>query len=397
MILPALDIVQRDHDYALYLGQELIKTSDEYDFAHASFSKMQYLMFCFSESSGRAFTRHPLYEIFSAETGILKGESDHTDQSFALSFAEDLMIKNRLMGEKAQAAMPSHFLEDTEAYSREINVYFGAMATVSQKLNIFLSACGWDGSHEKIQRFAHLAYSRMHAAQKAVVRYLHIHLQSGIILPLLYASGHIRASEILIVALSNTSESMEIFREQLPQWYGTLGNITEYLQHSDDYLHTRSEAMNLTAEGESLNIEFKSSLRWNMYEKRADAAMEHACLKSMAAFLNSGGGTLIIGVADDKSICGITADQFKNDDKFLLHLWNLIKTYLGKEQCMQINTRLEMIQGKTVCLVQCLGSPLPVFMKFKNNEEEFFVRTGPSSTPLGVRETHEYIRRHFKD
>ena len=42
------------------------------------------------------------------------------------------------------------------------------------------------------------------------------------------------------------------------------------------------------------------------------------------AFCNTTGGELLIGVADDKAILGIQHDQFPNDDKFLLHLRNLL-------------------------------------------------------------------------
>ncbi len=37
-------------------------------------------------------------------------------------------------------------------------------------------------------------------------------------------------------------------------------------------------------------------------------------LKTIAAFLNTEGGDLVIGVADDKGIVGIEIDRLDNDD-----------------------------------------------------------------------------------
>jgi len=43
----------------------------------------------------------------------------------------------------------------------------------------------------------------------------------------------------------------------------------------------------------------KTSFRWDIRAEKKNSAIEHASLKTIAAFLNSGGGTLLIGVEDD--------------------------------------------------------------------------------------------------
>ena len=48
----------------------------------------------------------------------------------------------------------------------------------------------------------------------------------------------------------------------------------------------------LIQNGETENVEFKSTLRWNIHTQKKDDAIEHASLKTIAAFLNSYGGTL---------------------------------------------------------------------------------------------------------
>jgi Putative DNA-binding domain len=89
----------------------------------------------------------------------------------------------------------------------------------------------------------------------------------------------------------------------------------------DHYLRGHRNAEELIKRGESKTLEFKSTLRWNLKEDRKDdQGVTHAALKTIAAFLNTDGGDLLIGVADDGSIVGIERDKLENDDKFMRHL-----------------------------------------------------------------------------
>ncbi len=94
----------------------------------------------------------------------------------------------------------------------------------------------------------------------------------------------------------------------------------------------------------------------------------HAALKTIAAFLNTEGGDLLIGVADDGSIVGIERDQFESDDKFMLHLAQVVRNGLGDRAGTCIDPKMQVVQGKTVCVVSCQRSPEPVFLKWKGME-----------------------------
>ena len=77
----------------------------------------------------------------------------------------------------------------------------------------------------------------------------------------------------------------------------------------DDYMSKRRSAVELIRLGESKTVEFKSTLRWNLREGKKDpTVVTHAVLKTIAAFLNTEGGDLLIGVADDGSIVGTEPD-----------------------------------------------------------------------------------------
>ena len=76
----------------------------------------------------------------------------------------------------------------------------------------------------------------------------------------------------------------------------------------------------LVKEREGTTIEFKSTLRTNMHTGEKDPKMELAVLKTIAAFLNMNGGTLIVGVSDDGEPVGVEADKFPDEDKMNLTL-----------------------------------------------------------------------------
>ena len=67
--------------------------------------------------------------------------------------------------------------------------------------------------------------------------------------------------------------------------------------------------------GESEIVEFKSTLRINTHTKAHDKGVEFSSLKTVAAFMNTEGGTLVIGLEDNGNPIGMEADKFPNEDK----------------------------------------------------------------------------------
>ena len=107
-------------------------------------------------------------------------------------------------------------------------------------------------------------------------------------------------------------------------------------------------------------------------------------------------GKLLIGVSDKGEIVGIEKDGFPDNDKYQLHLFNLIKEYLGNNIASLVNAEMVEIGKKFICLVKCDKSPQPVYLKFKKRDEEYFIRTGPGTTKLSTSEAHKYINEKFK-
>jgi predicted HTH transcriptional regulator len=159
-------------------------------------------------------------------------------------------------------------------------------------------------------------------------------------------------------------------------------------------------AEELIKRGESKTLEFKSTLRWSLKEDRQDDKLvTHAALKTIAAFLNTDGGDLLLGVADDGSIVGIERDQLENDDKFMRHLAQVVRNGLGDRAGTRIDPKTQIVEGRTVCVVSCERSPEPVFLKWKGVEAsprgDFFVRSGPGTVKLPPESADQYIRTRF--
>jgi predicted HTH transcriptional regulator len=150
--------------------------------------------------------------------------------------------------------------------------------------------------------------------------------------------------------------------------------------------------------GETATLEFKSSLRYNLRANRVDRDIENSVLKTIVAFCNTKGGELLIGVEDDKNIVGIEHDGFPNEDKFQLHLRNLLMDRVVPSVAEFVEFSMVPIEGRTICHVICKQSRRQeIWLKpDRNSSELFFVRIGPSSSELPPRQAFAYIREHFE-
>ncbi|MGB5969213.1 MAG: ATP-binding protein, partial [Spirulinaceae cyanobacterium] len=131
--------------------------------------------------------------------------------------------------------------------------------------------------------------------------------------------------------------------------------LTEY--HNFSPLSGDPEIVNLITQGESATLEFKSTARWDLRENKKSKVMEQIIVKTVAAFLNSGGGRLLIGVEDDGNVIGLEADYqtLKKGDKrdayelFLTDL--LLEKEIGKDSAPYIRISFGEVEKKDVCQI----------------------------------------------
>ena len=146
--------------------------------------------------------------------------------------------------------------------------------------------------------------------------------------------------------------------------------------------------------GESENLEFKSTLQWDIKLSQENKQLQLSCLKTIAAFLNSEGGVLLIGVQDDGTVFGLQKDleTLKNGslDKFERHLSQLIENHIGLRFLPYIKFRFDNFDGKDICGIYVRKAEQKAFLK-SDKGLEVYVRTGNSSRTLSMSEIYEYF------
>jgi CRP-like cAMP-binding protein len=155
-----------------------------------------------------------------------------------------------------------------------------------------------------------------------------------------------------------------------------------------DYINARQQtsSRHLIASGESNVVEFK---------KNPSRSAMSKILKTLVAFMNTKGGTLFIGVDDDKTIVGIPLESYKEIDQFNLDLVNMINNHIGSFFTSLVGFDIEEIGGKTVFRIDCAVATRPAFYR-DGGEELFYIRSGPSNTRLQPSGIINYIQRRLE-
>ena len=155
----------------------------------------------------------------------------------------------------------------------------------------------------------------------------------------------------------------------------------------------------LIAKGESANLEFKSSFRWDLKENKLNRALEGVVLKTLAGYMNGAGGTLLIGVADDGSIVGLENDyktlKKQDRDGFEQALMTAVATQLGGDACHNIQAVFQSVEQKDVCRVIATPAHRPVYLR-AGETPKLYVRTGVSTRELNVQEAVNYMDARWK-
>ncbi len=158
---------------------------------------------------------------------------------------------------------------------------------------------------------------------------------------------------------------------------------------------------------ESTHLEYKAMLRTHADGGEVFKPLETACLKTIAAFLNSReGGTLLIGVADDGGVHGLDADYASRSKKeqdprdwFQQHLANIVSTAMGDAAATNVRPQIHKVNGGEVCRVQVDPAGFPVDAKViiqkpggpKETRTEFYVRVANGTKALNAVEREKYI------
>lgn len=177
-------------------------------------------------------------------------------------------------------------------------------------------------------------------------------------------------------------------------------------------------------EGENHTIEFKANALWSSKYTQEDIKKHRPqskelhvfgqntskiiIAKTLAAFLNSDGGTLIIGVKEDKvkhtdEVIGIELEypalKDSSIDGYRRMIVDLIKDYFPSGFFNQLNKyfhiSFENINELTVCGIKAEKSDKKVFLKL-NGKDHFYIRTDASTREITGEAIVDYCDDRFR-
>jgi uncharacterized protein YaaQ len=153
----------------------------------------------------------------------------------------------------------------------------------------------------------------------------------------------------------------------------------------------------LIALKESYTIEFKSSWQWDVRQQQFLKGLRQSSLKTIAAFLNSEGGTLLIGVEDDGNVLGLANDLSAvtgSTDVLEQRIIQAVIDTMGTNAATYMRIRFEAAQEQTIAVVEVQPAPEPIYST-TDKGQEFFVRVSNTTRSLSLEEAHSYIAQHW--
>jgi len=161
----------------------------------------------------------------------------------------------------------------------------------------------------------------------------------------------------------------------------------------------------MIGDGESEELEFKQTLRWDTKEGRINKALEDVVIKTVAAFANSHeGGTLLIGVTDAGDAVGLDQDYSAlgdaDRDKFELHLRNLFGTAFGQAfTSAKLRISFPQVDAVEICQIDVHAADQAVIVEVKDKNgaksEKLYVRSGNSSPEMPLSEVQAFLAQRF--
>lgn len=184
-----------------------------------------------------------------------------------------------------------------------------------------------------------------------------------------------------------------------------------------------SNIASLIAGGETSTVEFKSSFlnpRGPLslgHQKKIEQGLalledvtreikndlHHAVTKTVAAFLNSEGGTLFIGVSDDGSVVGIE-DDFpylgklrNNEDGWQQKLKEILSKAFQGDIWSAIRVSVGRLDGHLVATIHCPKRDVETWHNGANRNEEdhFYIRVTSTTEELKGSFAVAYIKQHW--
>jgi hypothetical protein len=153
--------------------------------------------------------------------------------------------------------------------------------------------------------------------------------------------------------------------------------------------------------GESAQVEFKSTARYNRHTGQRDEKLERVIAKTVCGFLNAEGGALLIGVDDDGNALGLDDDlalmKHPDTDRYELWLRDMLVAAVGATATASVRVSFDRVGDQQVCAVRVPAATQPTFVRPTKGDTppSFVVRIGNSTRELPVDEALSYCADRF--
>jgi len=213
--------------------------------------------------------------------------------------------------------------------------------------------------------------------------------------------------------------------DQLSKFIGELKTDQFEIQKSDfenipatNYQNNyEGKSHNIIPSAEDKNNEFKTTFQYDMKEeslrrngktseadqrkqnqKHIKKSIQKEIAITVAAFVNSDGGKLFVGVSDDSEIIGIERDLnfFEGSiDKFTLTVKDYLKNILQNISFMaSLEFEFPKKDDKTYLIIDVKKSIEPIYVNYEGSQESY-VRMQASSEKMTPEEFFKYAMTHF--
>jgi len=185
------------------------------------------------------------------------------------------------------------------------------------------------------------------------------------------------------------AKAQGVFAE-VQQKYASYLSRCEFILAKPPGYWKSNPVLQLVARGEGQNLEFKETLEADINTGERHAGIRHSTLKAIAAFLNTGGGTLFIGVSDLGEIKGLERDfnlcNRHNQDGFEQKLRSLIHSHFQPHPERKIDIQFETLLEGVVCKIEVKSSPDIIHL-----DNTVFIRDGNRTIKLEGRDLTDWI------
>ncbi len=146
---------------------------------------------------------------------------------------------------------------------------------------------------------------------------------------------------------------------------------------------------------ESGVLEYKSSAFYSYEPDVPEKVVAESVIKTVAAFLNTDGGVLVIGVSDHHQVLGIRPDPERkgvDTDRYVNALSSVLLSALGGAVASKVRIDIEELEGEPICIITVQPSPEPVYAKMSSGGQAFFSPIQQHNRPLEGKDLVSHVK-----